>query len=457
MGIKYLMRRVLPAAAVIWMILLGASLQAFAQQRQTPGTEATPAPPGSARALYEEAESYTRKKFEEFERQRLPYDPELAEKTKREQRDLAARFAAQLEARAPLAGTDLYYLGLLYNLAGKSEGAVAALRRFLAEDSTADGEKAQTARLVFIVQAARLNLLEEAAAALAEYARRTPQTPNNRVLLENAMAAAYDNNKQFDAATAHAREAFNIAQMIGSKTAAPRERSGMLFNSGVYLSDLYLKAKKREKAIATLEELRGLALAVPSASLYGEVTRRLGRLGYAADSVKPLATSATRPAALAPEINIAEWIDQKPVKLSDLRGRVVLLDFWATWCSPCVETIPKLNGLHRKYRDKGLVILGLTNYFGRAEGREVSQPEELKLLRQFKKQLGVAYGFAIARTEHNDLSYGVTSIPTAILIDRRGAIRFITVGAAEEDSAALARMVKKLIDEPAPDTTAGEQ
>ena len=59
------------------------------------------------------------------------------------------------------------------------------------------------------------------------------------------------------------------------------------------------------------------------------------------------------------------------------------------------------------------------------------------------------YGFAVADSDDNDISYGVSSIPTTFLIDRRGAVRFISVGANEDEVAALGRMIKKLIAEPA--------
>src|SRR5947209_7731154 len=73
----------------------------------------------SAAQLFEEADNYTRKKFEALEKQKVPYDAQLKLKIDKEQRDLAVRYAGLLTARK-LSGTDVYYLGLLYNLAGKS-------------------------------------------------------------------------------------------------------------------------------------------------------------------------------------------------------------------------------------------------------------------------------------------------------------------------------------------------
>jgi thiol-disulfide isomerase/thioredoxin len=149
----------------------------------------------------------------------------------------------------------------------------------------------------------------------------------------------------------------------------------------------------------------------------------------------------------APELIATEWIDQKPVKLADLRGQVVLLDFWATWCGPCRYTFPKLRELHEKYKDKGLVVLGTTKYWGAVKGPPMSPKEELSYIKRFKKAERLPYGFVINDNDDNDLNYGVTAIPTAVLIDRRGVVRFISVGFSPTDNDTLALMVDKLLKE----------
>ena len=92
----------------------------------------------------------------------------------------------------------------------------------------------------------------------------------------------------------------------------------------------------------------------------------------------------------------------------------------------------------------------MTNFFGRAEGKELTKAQELDYLRNFKKTFRLPYGFAIADSEENDRNYAVTSIPTTFLIDRRGVVRFISTGSGDEENAALNKMITKLINEPAP-------
>jgi thiol-disulfide isomerase/thioredoxin len=146
-------------------------------------------------------------------------------------------------------------------------------------------------------------------------------------------------------------------------------------------------------------------------------------------------------------------MDRTPVKLSDLRGQVVLLDFWATWCGPCRATLPRFEKFYEQYKDKGLVVIGLTNFEGHAEGKQLTRAQELNYLRDFKKKFGLTYGFAISDSGHNAVNYVVSSIPTTFLIDRRGSVRFISIGSSDVEGAALNKMIKKLVDEPAPDNS----
>jgi thiol-disulfide isomerase/thioredoxin len=130
-----------------------------------------------------------------------------------------------------------------------------------------------------------------------------------------------------------------------------------------------------------------------------------------------------------------------------LRGHVVLLDFWATWCGPCIIAFPHLKAWYEKYKDKGLVIVGMTQYYGTAAGRAVTQPEEIVFVEKFKKEHALPYGIAIAAGEDNMRNYGVTGIPTAVLIDRRGIVRFIDTGGDQGTAHEIADVLERLIQE----------
>jgi len=401
----------------------------------------------TAGQLFEDADKYTEKKFAELEKRHMPFDARLSDKIKQEQRELAASYAALLAARK-LEGQDVYYLGLLYNLARNFDAALETMRRFLAENPKATGEPAQNARAIIVIQAAKKGLLDEANGRLQEYAKDQPQLAEDRYALENWVGAGYFKIKDYEHALPHAQAMWTAATEAAQKK-APFERDNMLNDALVLLSEAELKLKKKDDAIAAVHEMNSLSLSLPSGNLHKLVLRRLIQIDPSIDPFKTLGETSVTNAA--PPISANEWIDQQPVKLSDLRGRVVLLDFWATWCGPCRVTLPRLQKWHENYKDKGLVIVGLTTFEGHAEGKPLTRAQELDYLRDFKKKFHLSYGFAIADAPENDRNYSVSSIPTTFLIDRRGVVRFISVGSNDEESAALGKMIKKLIEEPAPE------
>ena len=434
-----------------------AQTQSTAQQTQstTPDKNAakSAAEKRSAKLLYEEAKSYVDKTYAEFNKQKLPYDQKLEAKTKQEQKDLAAKYAAVVEARQSQAEADVYYLGMLHYLAGNADGALAAMRRYLA--ARPGGENSQLARAVVVLFATRQNLIPEAELAVAAYAENQPQNLAEWFGMEMLIAEALQKTKDYAGAVKHAQEMFKIAKLvIGDKTINVVRRDDMLFKAVSYLADADTQVGKKDEALAAVSELRHLALALPSGSLLRLANIRLLGLDRAADPREIFNETLPAAAAPLPELVATQWIDQAPVKLSELHGQVVLLDFWAPWCGPCRYTFPRLQRWHESYKNKGLVILGLTNYSGDINGRRASPDEELAYLRTFKKQQRLPYGFVVANSSANELNYGVFSIPMSFLIDRRGNVRFIAMGAGEAEITALGKMIDKVMNEDVDKNTA---
>ncbi|HEX8845980.1 MAG TPA: TlpA disulfide reductase family protein [Pyrinomonadaceae bacterium] len=455
-------------------------VESLAQARRIttpPPTTSTSQDVRGGSALYDDASGYTARRFQEFTSKKLPFDPRVAEQTLKEQKELAARYAEQLRTRPNLAGEDLYYMGLLYNLSGNEERAIETFKRYIA-DKAATNEHAQLARYLLTLRAAQINRFEEAESALADYLRFEPRKTTERVAMENELTKAYRKNKQLERAVAHAEEAFKAAKSF-QPNAQNQLSDRLLYSSSTALVDLYQELKKPDAALmAILEEVRKLAIETPSPRLYVDATTKMADL-LVDTKRKPEAVKMIEDSILyvqtyiknerdqrgmlsalqrkqrylrlqgesAPEIMIAKWIEQAPTKISELKGHVVLLDFWATWCGPCLASFPHLREWNDKYKDRGLVIVGLTKYYGRGGGREMSQAEELGYLERFKKEYNLTYGVAVATNDDNHRSYGVNAIPTAVLIDRKGVIRLMTTGSGGGNEVEITAAIEKLLDE----------
>ena len=400
----------------------------------------------SAQALYEEANGYLGKKYQEFNKQKLPYDPKLEAQTKKEQKDLAVKNAATLQSRSSLKPDDLYYLGMLHHVAGDADAALVTMRQLLKDDP--DGQKAQTARNVVVLYAVRKELLPEANSAVTAYGRHQPQSADDRYRMELLITDAYLRAKDYASMTTHAKQMLDATKkFIEANKDEVFRRDEMLLKSTVLLADSYLKSNQKDMAVAALVDLRRLAIQLPSASLYRDATTRLFRVNPTLNVDQLFDDSLVSANTPLPELEADEWVEQQPVKLSDLRGQVVLLDFWAPWCGPCRYTLPQVSRWHNAYKSKGLVILGVTKYYGHGDGEEMTPAEELVFLRNFRTRNRLPYGFLVSDSSKNELSYGVFSIPTSFLIDRKGVLRYISLGASPEEIQNLGELIKKLVDE----------
>ncbi|MBN1831502.1 MAG: TlpA family protein disulfide reductase [Deltaproteobacteria bacterium] len=136
----------------------------------------------------------------------------------------------------------------------------------------------------------------------------------------------------------------------------------------------------------------------------------------------------------APDFTLQD-LSGNGVSLKQFKGQVVFVDFWATWCAPCRQSIPELVAIQEKYRDQGLVVLGIS-----VDDRKTS----VKALSAFKKQYKINY--SILRADRNvAMAYfgnGQMPIPTLFVIDREGRVMESIVGYAP---GAVERALKKLI------------
>ncbi len=125
------------------------------------------------------------------------------------------------------------------------------------------------------------------------------------------------------------------------------------------------------------------------------------------------------------------------VSLEDYKGRVILLDFWATWCPPCRKMIPKLVNLDRDYTSRGVSIIGV---------HVVNGFQGNKFTKEFAEKYNINYPSWIS-TSMIENKYQIKSYPTMIIIDKKGNIRETIVGGQSERK--IRKILDKLLQEPA--------
>jgi thiol-disulfide isomerase/thioredoxin len=182
--------------------------------------------------------------------------------------------------------------------------------------------------------------------------------------------------------------------------------------------------------------LAGLSLLIaPPAGAQGlnDTQGLAGALGLAAPPPPPLPAGTPAPAFATTSVA------GKPLSLRGLRGKVVLLDYWATWCGPCRMATPTLQALHRQFGAKGLAVVGLS----------VDDPSTVPQVRPFLKRMGVTYTVAASPRANARAAqaYRVDGIPSQYLIDKKGVVRWSQGGYSPAERQELAVLIRKLLAE----------
>ena len=142
--------------------------------------------------------------------------------------------------------------------------------------------------------------------------------------------------------------------------------------------------------------------------------------------------------ATAPELAAGDWINSEPLKLKDLRGRVVLVEFWTFGCINCRNTLPHVKDWHNRYREKGLTVIGV-------HSPEFAEERNIETLRSEVASLGINYPVVSDNDYQTWNAYDVYAWPTTYLIDKQGRIRWMRVGEGKYDEAE--RIIQELLAE----------
>ena len=133
----------------------------------------------------------------------------------------------------------------------------------------------------------------------------------------------------------------------------------------------------------------------------------------------PVLTEAPRVGHLAPDF-VLNTLDGREVRLSDYRGHVVFVNFWATWCGPCKVEMPAMERLYREYRRQGFAILAVS-----------TDPEGPAVTRPYRDALGLTFTIAHDPDAVVMRLYGVRTLPVTFLVDREGVITHQIFGARD--------------------------
>jgi len=151
---------------------------------------------------------------------------------------------------------------------------------------------------------------------------------------------------------------------------------------------------------------------------FGKPPERRPHVPAGPDIVKPEELVGKK----APPLGVSEWLGTPQKSISELKGNVILIDFFALWCGPCRLKLPETEEMHKKYREKGLLVIGL-------HGDENSPGE----IREFCEELGLTFSVGIVGSSTSEeggevyRGYGVQFLPHIVLIDKKGEVRYVDV------------------------------
>jgi peroxiredoxin len=154
------------------------------------------------------------------------------------------------------------------------------------------------------------------------------------------------------------------------------------------------------------------------------------------DLLRKLDLSAYPRSTKSPEFN-SRTADGRAVSLVSLRGKVVLLNFWATWCKECLAEMPSFEQLHRKFAGQGLIILGINAREGTAT------------IQKFGKELGLTFPLLSDSKGEINAAYGVIGLPTTFFVGRDGRAMARGVGPRQWAGGPALALIQALLAEPA--------
>jgi thiol-disulfide isomerase/thioredoxin len=285
----------------------------------------------------------------------------------------------------------LILAGLLYVFAATAGDIIAVVRAAIAQRSFALGEKELAA------YRARQGITPEMLEALSWLGR-------------GALAA-----RSYDQAEAYAAETRKLALAeLKSRTLDAEPHLPIALGASIEVQAQVMAGRgERDQAVAFLRQERDR---FEQTSLVARIQKNINLLSLEG---KP-----------APPLEAREWLGTKPLPLDQLKGRPVLLFFWAHWCGDCKSQVPILAQLAEAYGPRGLMLIGPTQHYGYTRrGEDATPPQELSYIDEVRKQYYARLAnMPVPVSETNFREWGCSTTPTLVLIDGRGIVRYYHPG-----------------------------
>jgi thiol-disulfide isomerase/thioredoxin len=322
---------------------------------------------------------------------------------------------------------ELYTLANLYQIAEQYGSAADAYQAYLKNNAKSKlGPGARGGLIRSLIETGKLG----EAAKLLE-GTEWDLTDNSIVLVDRTglykdLALILHSQAKYVEAAAIAEEGYKLASLLARHSElAPALREGAEENQVILGATMVAASERTERKKRAIDLNR---------RILGVDLNRRPELRSVYESEL---TAARLIGTTAPELIVARWLEgtqSAPKSLSELRGKVVLLDFSAMWCAPCAVAFPRQREFQTKYAGKGFEVIGVTKLYGRSDHEEaISKDQEFKSLQEYRAKYQLSYPLAVGKMDDvtNEERYGVTGIPTVILVDRHGRVRRVKRGIGE--------------------------
>ncbi|GFP30602.1 peroxiredoxin family protein [Candidatus Hakubella thermalkaliphila] len=182
-----------------------------------------------------------------------------------------------------------------------------------------------------------------------------------------------------------------------------------------------------KKILLLLVTIGMLFFLVSGCACMTEPPEEIGRAGSQSGGGSAEGSSSS-PAIPAPEFTLNS-LDGREVSLSDFRGKVVVLNFWATWCGTCRAEMPNLERAYQAYKDKNVELVG------------ISMDTDTQLVESFVKEVGVTYTILLDPSHRVASDYAIWALPSTYIVDEKGMIVGSEIGQLAES------MLKNMLDQ----------